>query len=148
MTTAREAFEAKYQRSADDPASAEMLAVFTEGWEASRDGARALMPEPFATLHDDGFWTMKPGTEPNESRYAGWRREIYTAAQMLEIAQAADKAATERERERFSKICDEIASKHWQAYKRGSDPATRANPHTEGQSDGAGECADAIRETK
>lgn len=36
----REAFAAKYQRDPDDPASAEMLAVFSDGWEAARVEAR------------------------------------------------------------------------------------------------------------
>ena len=85
MTTAREAFEAKYQRSADDPASAEMLAVFTEGWEASRmptqavrEAFEALMPEPAVLL-----WQDHPaGAIPIRG---------YAAGQMLAIAEAADR---------------------------------------------------------
>lgn len=52
----------------------------------------ALMPEPFATMHDDGYWSMEPGTEPYESRYVGWRQEVFTADQV----RAAMLAATER----------------------------------------------------
>jgi hypothetical protein len=32
--------------------------------------------KPVATLHDDGHWTWK-GTEPYESRFAGWRIDVF-----------------------------------------------------------------------
>lgn len=45
----REAFAAKYQRDPDDPASAEMLAVFSDGWQAARvealEGAAAYLAQ-------------------------------------------------------------------------------------------------------
>lgn len=41
--TAAEAFEAKYQRSAQDPSSAEMLTVFTDGWIAALEVAYGAM---------------------------------------------------------------------------------------------------------
>ena len=44
----REAFAAKYQRDPDDPTSAEMLAVFSDGWEAARVEARAKALEEAA----------------------------------------------------------------------------------------------------
>jgi hypothetical protein len=55
-TPITEAFEARYQRSAEDPTSADMLAIFSEGWNArgtvqhSLTVAEALMPEPVATV--------------------------------------------------------------------------------------------------
>jgi hypothetical protein len=41
-TPITEAFEAKYQRSAEDPTSAEMLAIFSEGWNAATERAAKL----------------------------------------------------------------------------------------------------------
>ena len=43
------------------------------------------LPEPFSTLHDDGHWTMPRGKEPYQSRYAGWRAEVYSADQVRSI---------------------------------------------------------------
>lgn len=52
-----EAFAAKYQRDPDDPTSAEMLAVFSDGWEAARVEARAKALEEAAKaceqMHDE-----------------------------------------------------------------------------------------------
>lgn len=45
-------------------------------------------------------------------------------------------------REKCALICDEIAVKHWQDYKGGPN---RADLHYQGLSDGADECAIAIR---
>lgn len=42
--TARQDFEAKYQRSADDPSSAEMLAIWEAAWQAATERAAALAP--------------------------------------------------------------------------------------------------------
>lgn len=42
MSTSHEAFEAHYQRSAEDPASAEMLAVWEAAWKAAVERAAAL----------------------------------------------------------------------------------------------------------
>lgn len=39
MSTSHEAFEAHYQRSAEDPASAEMLAVWEAAWKVAIDRA-------------------------------------------------------------------------------------------------------------
>lgn len=50
----------------------------------------------------------------------------------------------EAEREECAKLCDALEYEHWRAYKS-NDPATRRNPHTEGLSDGAGQCASDIR---
>lgn len=48
------------------------------------------------------------------------------------------------EREQCARVCDRYEAEHWRGYKS-NDPSERANPHTEGLSDGAGECAAAIR---
>lgn len=48
------------------------------------------LPPPFATLHDDGYWTMPRGAEFDKSNRAGWRREVYTADQ-LRAAVLADR---------------------------------------------------------
>ncbi len=48
------------------------------------------------------------------------------------------------EREECAKVCDRYEAEHWRGYKS-NDPSERANPHTEGLSDGAGECAASIR---
>lgn len=53
------------------------------------------------------------------------------------------------EREACAKLCDEIEDDHWNLYKgrppyKGSEPG-RADPHEQGVSMGAGECAAAIR---
>jgi len=50
--------------------------------------------------------------------------------------------------EACAKVCDEIATKEWDAYKGRTEPIDRDklyNPHIEGISDGADECAAAIR---
>lgn len=53
------------------------------------------------------------------------------------------------ERERCAKVCDDISADLWAQYK-GRPPhepmnPNRANPHVQGQSDGASMCAEAIR---
>ena len=58
-------------------------------------------------------------------------------------------AATAATRERCAKVCDAIAEDKWALYKgrapyTGKEPG-RASDHTQGQSDGADQCADAIR---
>ena len=58
-------------------------------------------------------------------------------------------AATEAEREWCAKVCDAIAEDKLALYKgrapyTGKEPG-RASDHTQGQSDGADQCADAIR---
>jgi hypothetical protein len=49
--------------------------------------------------------------------------------------------------EECAKICDEYALKLWKEYKTGHGPE-RANPNTQGESDGAGACAIFIRALK
>ena len=61
-------------------------------------------------------------------------------------------AATEVERERCAKVCDAIAEDKWALYKgrppyTGKEPG-RASDYTQGQSDGADQCADAIRKVE
>lgn len=53
------------------------------------------------------------------------------------------------EREECAKVCDAIMLDHWNLYKgrapyKGNEPG-RADPHEQGASSGADECADAIR---
>lgn len=48
------------------------------------------------------------------------------------------------EREACAQVCERFEIQHWRGYKD-NNPATRCNPHKEGLSDGAGECAAAIR---
>lgn len=88
----------------------------------------ALMPEPVYAVNNV------------EKRY-------FTPDQVRE----AIKAATERERERAAAVCDKLSEDYRDAYKGRTEPIDRGalyNPHTDGLSDGAGECADAIREAK
>ena len=64
--------------------------------------------------------------------------------------QAAIDAAVAAERERCAKVCDGIAEDKWALYKgrkpyTGKEPG-RASDVVLGQSDGADQCADAIRE--
>ncbi len=48
--------------------------------------------------------------------------------------------------ERAAEKCDEYSEAKWQAYKLSpANHPDRANQHVEGQSDGAGDCAVAIR---
>lgn len=48
--------------------------------------------------------------------------------------------------ERAAEKCDEYGEEKWQAYKLSpANHPDRANPHVEGQSDGAEDCAIAIR---
>ena len=63
----------------------------------------------------------------------------YTADQMRSYASAE----VAKERERCAKICESIENSYWKDYKAG-----RYSTHTEGMSDGAGECAAAIRAQK
>lgn len=53
---------------------------------------------------------------------------------------------SEKVKERLAKVCEDYSSKKWDEYKRGFGPG-RADPHWQGQSDGATDCADAIRQT-
>jgi len=61
---------------------------------------------------------------------------FYTADQMHAYAAAE----VTKERERCAKICESVENGYWKDYKAG-----RYSTHTEGMSDGAGECAAAIR---
>lgn len=63
----------------------------------------------------------------------------------------AENAALMREKEelieRCAKVCEEYSAIRWDKYKRGDSP-DRADPHIQGQSDGADDCAAAIRALK
>ena len=65
------------------------------------------------------------------------------------IAWLTWQAAVAWEREEVAKECDAISEDQYALYKgrtpyTGSEPG-RANPHTDGMSDGAAKCANAIR---
>jgi hypothetical protein len=60
----------------------------------------------------------------------------------IDFAQRCARSALEE----AAKVCDELASSYWDAYKHAPiDDVNRANPHVEGMSDGAENCANAIR---
>ena len=66
--------------------------------------------------------------------------------------QSAMDAAIAATRERCAKVCEAIAEDKWALYKgrapyTGKEPG-RASDHTQGQSDGADQCADAIRKVE
>jgi hypothetical protein len=54
------------------------------------------------------------------------------------------RAAVLAERERCAVLCDEYEAKKYAAYKHGNSPE-RASDYVQGLSDGAGDCAAAIR---
>lgn len=74
--------------------------------------------------------------------------EDYFAGPQREIACLAWLAATEAERERCAEVCDEICDAHWAIFK-GLPPHTahpaRGYTYSQGVSEGAGSCSDAIR---
>lgn len=76
--------------------------------------------------------------------YARWPEFAHPTTSAFEIWQAA----TAAERERCAKMCDAICDDQWSKYK-GMPPnekhPARGNVYTEGVSDGADLCADAIR---
>ena len=85
----------------------------------------------------------------NERAFQRWwlaLREPF--ADQEESARSAWQAAIEHEREACELVCKEIASTHRARYQGCADMVDRDamyNPHTEGLSDGASDCADAIR---
>ena len=75
---------------------------------------------------------------------------LQTDATTASIREALRLIARTVEREAYKRAvaeCQKIADRHWAAYKGReplADPSMRANPYVEGESDGAGECADVI----
>jgi hypothetical protein len=61
-----------------------------------------------------------------------------------ELVREYARAAVLAERERCAKLCDEYEAKKYAAYKHGNSPE-RASDYVQGLSDGAGDCAAAIR---
>lgn len=59
MTDLRAAFEAKYSRSADDPASAEMLTIWEDAWNAATERAAKQVPMQPVGVADDGVVRFK-----------------------------------------------------------------------------------------
>ena len=78
------------------------------------------------------------------------KRERYHKTREWDAMHRAWQSATAAERERCAKVCDDIAEDKWALYK-GRKPYTGKEPGCAsdvvlGQSDGADQCADAIRE--
>lgn len=85
------------------------------------------------------------GEWPAAAEMGNGKYKLYSTSQAF----LAWQAATAAERERCAKRCDAIAEDKWALYKgrapyTGKEPG-RASDHTQGQSDGADQCADAIR---
>lgn len=57
--TAKEAFEHKYHRSADDPTSADMLAIWMDAWNAGRPAQKQEEPsiQRYSMNPDNGHMT-------------------------------------------------------------------------------------------
>lgn len=72
-------FEAAFLRFAD------LLAKKLGAQRAAPQVEAAPVQQPVATLHDDGYYTFKRGQEPQGARYAGWRMDVYAAAQPVEV---------------------------------------------------------------
>jgi len=88
----------------------------------------------------------------NERAFQRWwlaRREPF--ADQEEAARSAWQAAIEHEREACELACKEIATTHRARYQGCADMLDReavCNPYTDGLSDGASDCADALRARK
>jgi len=76
-------------------------------------------------------------------RFHGSEQRTDTAQALRKAISAYAAAEVAKERERCAKICESIENSYWKDYKAG-----RYSTHTEGMSDGAGECAAAIRAQK
>jgi hypothetical protein len=93
-------------------------------------------------------------TAPDREAFEEWFnafniKEMPEYQTIRDFSFAAWQAATAAERERCAKVCDAIAEDKWALYKgrapyTGKEPG-RASDHTQGQSDGADQCAGAIR---
>lgn len=81
-------------------------------------------------------------------KWAG-KRERYHTTREWDAMHRAWQAAIAHGRKQCAKVCDAISEDKWALYK-GRPPYTgkengRASDHVQGQSDGADQCADAIR---
>lgn len=54
------------------------------------DAHNAGAQEPIATLHDDGYFTWKPGMRPQNVCQAGWRMDVFAAQPQLMTDAARD----------------------------------------------------------
>ena len=93
-----------------------------------------------ALARDAGFKVYEGAFpfEPTEDKFIGFEDNLERFAALVAA----------HEREACAKVCDEIAVKEWDAYKGRTEPLDKDklyNPHIEGISDGADECAAAIR---
>jgi hypothetical protein len=84
------------------------------------------------------------------SGWKGGRRALLDSSDLHRlIDEAVNLARKEAERaalERAAQRCDEIEKEYWSMFKHAdADSPLRGNQHVGGQSDGAGECATAIR---
>lgn len=89
------------------------------------------------SLHDVNQRPWPTQIDSDAYRLAS-KRDDYECKPLYD--QPALNAALSAERERCAKVCEGIESGYWRQYKDG-----RYSSHVEGMSDGAGECAAAIR---
>jgi len=59
MTLTRQDFEAQYQRSADDPSSAEMLAIWEAAWQAATERERERAGKELARVREVRNWSAE-----------------------------------------------------------------------------------------
>lgn len=122
-----------YRNQAPEPLASEMT--------AARPDLEALTREEFE-VHMRKLNACVCLYRQNDS--VGGEYRTVSVERSWKLWQAADKAATERERERAAKVCEnygELAAAAWRA-------GCKQSPHREGQADGAFDCATAIRKTK
>jgi hypothetical protein len=80
----------------------------------------------------------------------GWPSNANAAiSDLVDRVEAVVRKAEKAEREACAKACEDYSADRWAAYK-GQPPyepmnSYRGNPHAQGQSSGAEDCADAIR---
>lgn len=78
------------------------------------------------------------------AREAGVTDGIELPAEVAAVERFAALVAA-AEREACAKACEAIEAERWKAYKTGTPEQWRGHPFVEGQSDGAEQCAAAIR---
>jgi hypothetical protein len=138
-------------------------------WEGIREAVQKFSGkpcegEPFDRL-DELLTALAAARQPVEAEPVAWRRRVLSpagtiiwvdcgpsdqGAQALYLA-APQPATVDRDAvlEEAARICDAIESDKWALYKgrepyKGNEPG-RADPHVQGESDGAGQCASRIR---
>ena len=89
--------------------------------------------------------------QPVKQEPVAWTNYNGAVNNRLKGAPVDAKAIRAEALEEAAKVCDAIANAEWDAYKGRTEPIDRSklyNAHTEGISDGADECAAAIRNLK